>query len=123
MFTDMSIHQFTGRLTKDPEFQSISTGTPLLKFSLAYSTRRSSDAEGSHTSFLDVEAWGPMAADMSTLLVKGMQVIVRGELIQKRWKASDGKGRSKMNLVADQIEFSDLKRRPQFAASGKVDEN
>ena len=115
MITEMSITQFTGRLTKDPELRQIAKGSPLLTFAIAYNTRRSTDASGSHSNFLDVEVWEKQAVEMSSLLAKGMQVTINGEMVQKRWKNTRGESRSKMSLVADEIIICDLKRRPAKA--------
>ena len=127
MITEMSIHQFTGRLTKEPEFKQTGGGKPLLTFSIAYNTKRVTDSEGSHTSFVDVEIWEKSAVEMSSLLCKGMQVTINGEMVQKRWKSAKGESRSKMSLVANEILICDLKRRPVNAPgavlAASADEN
>ncbi|RME90365.1 MAG: single-stranded DNA-binding protein [Candidatus Hydrogenedentota bacterium] len=113
MFTStMNIHQFVGRLTADPELKQVSEEKQVLTFRLAYNTRRTTDAEGSHSNFIDCELWGKAAASYATLLSKGLQVIVKGELLQRRWKAADGTNRSRFTISVDRIEICDLKKRP-----------
>lgn len=114
MFNDrMSIQQFVGRLVKDPTLKTTTGGKLVMNFSLAYNTANKSDDAGSHTSFLDVEAWEKLADYNAPRLKKGMQVVILGNLVQRRWKDADNKPRSMFRLVARAITVSDLKRRPE----------
>lgn len=110
---NLNIQQFTGRLTRDPELLETSTGKLLLKFSIAYQTFSSADAAGSKVSFLPVETWEKAAAFYASRLKKGMQIVVRGELVQNRWHDAAGKTRSQHKLVARTIGITDLYRRPE----------
>ncbi|MCB1199906.1 MAG: single-stranded DNA-binding protein [Leptospiraceae bacterium] len=107
----LNIQQFTGRLVRDPEIKQTPTGKMILSFSLAYATRHSSDREGSFTSYINVEAWEKLANHFATRLEKGMQILVKGSLVQNRW-VSDGQKKSVFKLVAQAISITDLKRRP-----------
>ncbi|MCB1146758.1 MAG: single-stranded DNA-binding protein [Leptospiraceae bacterium] len=107
----LNIQQFTGRLVRDPEIKQTQTGKMILSFSLAYATRHSSDREGSFTSYINVEAWEKLANHFATRLEKGMQILVKGSLVQNRW-VSDGQKKSVFKLVAQAISITDLKRRP-----------
>lgn len=97
------IHQISGRLVADPEFQETKNGKLLLSFALAYDTYATSDAQGSHANFIQVSAWEKLASAFHGLLKKGMSVIVNGELVQNRWTDKDGKKRSNFVLIASSI--------------------
>lgn len=114
MFNDrMSIQQFVGRLVKDPTLKTTTGGKLVMSFPFAYNTANKSDDAGSHTSFLDVEAWEKLADYNAPRLKKGMQVVILGNLVQRRWKDAENKSRSTFRLVARAITVSDLKRRPE----------
>ena len=46
-------------------------------------------------------------------LKEGMEIIIMGNLIQRRWKDAEGKTRSNFRVVARAISVTDLKRRPE----------
>ena len=108
----LNIMQVCGRLTKDPQLKETPTGKLVMELFLAYPTRSSTDKNGSHTSFLLVEAWERLAEKFVLSLKKGMQIVVKGELVQNRWENDQGERISRIKLVADNIEINDLKRRP-----------
>ena len=108
----LNITQICGRLTKDPELKETSTGKLVMEMFLAYPTRNSADKKGSHTSFILIEVWEKLAERFVLNLKKGMQIVVKGELVQNRWENESGEKLSKIKIVADNIEINDLKRRP-----------
>ncbi len=114
---ELSFNQLCGRLVADPETITTAGGKTLLKFAMAYKTMRSSDSEGSHTSFIEVEAWGKIVEIYQPLLRKGLQVVVNGELVQRRWKNKEGQRREKFILVASAITITDPAFRPVTQAA------
>ena len=109
---NLQIIQVCGRLTKDPQLKETPTGKIVMEFTLAYNTRSSTDSLGSHTNFITIEGWETLAEKYILHLKKGIQIIVKGELVQNRWKNSEGKSYSKVKIVAENIEINDLKKRP-----------
>jgi single-strand DNA-binding protein len=99
-----------GNLVRDPLFRSTTKGTPLCTFSLA-SNRYCKQDSGleREVSFFDVETWAKLAENCYSLGRKGRGVRVVGRLKQDRWSGPDGKGRSKITIVAEHVEF-----RPEF---------
>lgn len=108
----MNIQQFVGRLVKDPTLKTIATGKLLMVFPFAYNTGWKTDDSGSKACFIDVEAWQELADFHAPRLKKGMQVVIRGNLVQRRWKDAEGKTRSTYKIIARRIAVSDLKHRP-----------
>lgn len=108
----MNIQQFVGRLVKDPVLKTTTTGKLVMNFPFAYNTMTKTDDSGSTSNFIDVEAWEKLADFNAPRLKKGMEIVLLGNLTQRRWKDNDGKTRSTFKLIARAITVSDLKRRP-----------
>ena len=117
----LQIMQVCGRLTKDPELKETPSGKMVMEFTLAYNTYSTTDQSGSHTNFITVEAWEKLAEKYILLIKKGMQIIVKGELVQNRWTNKEGKQLSKMKIVSENIEINDLKRRPELSEASTPD--
>ncbi len=109
MNQNTQICQVKGRLCKDPEYKLTPSGKKVLTFNLAYNTAQKTDDAGSHTNFIQVEAWERLAEIFSPLLVKGIEVLVNGSIIQNRWKNEEGKGKAYHKISADAIYITDLK--------------
>lgn len=111
-FNALNINQLRGRIINEPELKETRTGKKLLVFNLMFFTRQSTDADGSHTNFIQVEAWQKVAENAVDLLEKGSEVIVNGSIVQKRW--TDDKGTMKSNFIfsADAISISTMRFSP-----------
>jgi len=109
----MNFQQFVGRLVKDPALKTTTSGKLVMTFPFAYNTITKTDDAGSTANYLDVEAWENLADYNAVRLKKGMEVVVLGNLTQRRWKDTEGKTRSNYKLIARAITVSDLKRRPE----------
>jgi single-strand DNA-binding protein len=97
-----------GRLTRDPELRELSSGTMLCMLGLAVDERYKT-ADGSWASrghFFDVNVWGAQGASCARYLSKGRRVGVSGRLRFSSWE-KDGQKRSKVDVVADSVEFLD----------------
>ena len=113
-----------GNLVRDPVFRSTAKGTPLCTFSLA-SNRYYKNNSGyeQEVSFFDVEAWSKLAESCNELGRKGRGVRVVGRLKQDRWNDSEGKSHSKVNIIAEHIEFRpDFKKEDENGDCPKTDE-
>jgi len=105
----MNINQLKGRIVGDPELKETKNGKKLLVFNLMYFTHQTTDSEGSHTNFIAVEAWQKVAEVCGPLLSKGLEVLVNGAIVQKRWHDDQGNLRSQFIFNADAINITDLK--------------
>lgn len=88
-----------GRLTKDPEVKTTSTGKSVCPFTVAVD--KGYGREG--TNFIDCEAWGKTAEFISKYMKKGSQILVDGRLDQQVWE-TDGQKRSKIRVVVNSVE-------------------
>ncbi len=93
-----------GRLTRDPEMNTTSTGIDVCRFTLAIN-RSYKDASGNEqTDFIPIVVWRNQAANCGKYLVKGSQCAVTGT-IQTRTYEKDGEKRYVTEVVADNVEF------------------
>ena len=96
-----------GNLTRDPELRYIPSGTAVATFDLAvnraYSTPSGEKKE--ETSFIRVIVWARRAEVCAEYLAKGSPVFVEGRLRSRTWEAQDGKKRSAIEVVANNVQF------------------
>ncbi len=95
-----------GNLVRDPELGYTPKGTAVCRFAIASNRYyRQEEDYNNEVSFFDVTAWARLAEVCNEYLEKGRGVRVIGRLKQNRWEDSDGKGRSRVFIVAEHVEF------------------
>lgn len=93
-----------GRLTRDPETRTTTTGKTITSFSLAVDRGGQDD----QTDFFDVTAWEKLGELVNQYLSKGRRCLVQGRLRQDSWDDKEtGKKRSKVEVVATDVTFLD----------------
>lgn len=103
-----SVH-IAGRLTRDPEISATKGGTSILSFSLASNARRKNSQTGQwedKPNYVDCKVFGNRADSLARFLHKGMPVVVEGELDHQSWVSQDGSKRSKLQIVAEKVQFT-----------------
>lgn len=90
----------TGRLTRDPEVRTTTTGKNVASFTIAVD-RRFKGADGVTADFFRVTAWGQPADYAGNYLHKGRLVGVDGRLQQRKYTDSQGASRESIEIVAD----------------------
>jgi single-strand DNA-binding protein len=105
-----------GNLTHDPELVSTRTGKVVATFSIACNhDERFTTKE--NVSYFIIECWDRVAENCATYLKKGSKVTVQGSLRQDRWKDAEGKTRSKVKIVAQNVRFDSVKRQQEDQSS------
>jgi single-strand DNA-binding protein len=95
-----------GRLTRDAELKYTAGGQAVCKFSLAINRRRKNgDQWENEANYFDVVLWGKTGEAVINYLTKGKTVGVDGELRQDRWQQQDGQNRSKVEIVANNVQL------------------
>jgi len=95
-----------GNLTRDPEIRYTPQGTSVANFSLAVNRRyKAGDETREEVSYFDVVVFGKQAETCGQYLNKGSMVLVDGRLQQRRWEGEDGKKRSKVEVVGENVRF------------------
>src|SRR5688500_4998327 len=94
-----------GNLTKDPELRFVEVdgeGIPVCSFGLAVNRVRSRNEE---VDFFDISAWRELGETIANYKKKGDPILVEGRLQYRTWEAQDGSKRSKVDVVADNVQF------------------
>jgi len=102
--------QLIGRLGKDPESRSTTTGRKVASFSLAVNRRWKSGGESKEaTDWFNVDAWGKVGELGQQYLKKGSLVYVEGRLQTDKYEDKSGETRYFTRVVADTLQFLDRK--------------
>ncbi len=95
-----------GNLTRDPEVRQTPSGTVMSTFGLATNRRyRQDDAWQEEVCYVDVVAFGRLAETVGVYLKKGSLTMVEGRLHWRNWETEDGQRRSKLDVVANNVQF------------------
>src|SRR5437660_11105287 len=91
-----------GNLTRDPELRFTRNGIPVCEFGLAVNRVRSKSEE---VDFFGITAWRELGETIANYKKKGDPILVEGRLQYRTWEAQDGSKRSKVDVVADNVQF------------------
>src|SRR3712207_6768383 len=91
-----------GNLTRDPELRFTNNGIPVCQFGIAVNRVRSKSEE---VDFFDITAWRELGETIANYKKKGDPILVEGRLQYRTWEAQDGSKRSKVDVVADNVQF------------------
>jgi single-strand DNA-binding protein len=95
-----------GRLTRDAELSFINTGTAVCKFSIANNQSKKKDDKWiDEAHFFDVTLWSKTGEALAPYLKKGKQIAIEGRLTQDRWTDTEGKARSRVQIVATSVQL------------------
>jgi single-strand DNA-binding protein len=106
-----------GRLTRDPEVRTTSTGKQVASFSIAVQ-RRFKGQDGVDVDFFNITAWGNSADFVANYLGKGRLVAVDGRLQARKYTTQDGQTREVVEVVAENVQGLDRPRDDQGMGSG-----
>lgn len=101
-----------GRLTRDPEVRTTTTGKTVTSFTLAVDRRfvRRDNSEGQQTAdFIPIVTWNKLAEICGNNLTKGRRISVEGRIQVRTYDDQNGNKRYVTEVVADDVEFLDSK--------------
>ena len=93
-----------GRLTKDPELQTTTSGKSLARFSVAVKRDYATDGQ-TECDFFNCVVWGAFAETCNKYLKKGSKVIVEGRLNTRTYESNDGAKKLIYEINATNVEF------------------
>ena len=102
-----------GRLTNEPELKYTPSGVAVVRFSLAVQRNYVKQGEERQTDFINCVAFRTQAEFISKYFAKGSQIIVVGELQSRSWEDSDGKKRSAIDVIVNEVHFCESKKSEQ----------
>jgi single-strand DNA-binding protein len=98
----------TGNLTADPELSTLPSGTSVCRLRLAVNRRYKDQSSGEWSekpNYFDIKVWGAQGENCAQYLSKGRPVAIDGRLEWSEWESQDGGKRSKVEVVADTVQF------------------
>jgi single-strand DNA-binding protein len=105
-----------GNLTHPPELRRAATPDQpalcLLNLALNRDRRDEHGAKQTRTTFVnDIEVWGPPGEACAHFLTQGSMVFVEGRMDLEQWQdKKSGARRSRLKLVAENVQFLRIKR-------------
>ena len=120
MAGDINRVTIVGRLTRDPELRHLPSGSAVLQMGVAVNGRMKDDAGNwsDKPNFFDVKVFGNQAEMLANHLSKGRRIGVDGRLDWSSWEAQDGTKRSKVEIVAQSVQFLDSRQDGEGGGSG-----
>ena len=93
-----------GRLARDPELRTTSSGISMVRFTVAV-TRPGTQGAQPITDFIGCIAWRRQAENIAKYCSKGSQVAVDGRIQTGSYDGPDGQKRYTTDIVADNVTF------------------
>lgn len=97
---NLNIVGISGRLTRDPELRTTTSGKQVTSFTLAVNGYSESD-----TSFIEVVAWNKTAEVVASYTHKGDLLTVSGRLQQRKYEDKSGNSRSVIEIIAQDVQL------------------
>lgn len=116
----LNVVALVGRVVADPELKYTPSGIAVCSFRIAVDRRFKSESGEKQTDFIDIVAWRQSAEFAANYLSKGRLVAVDGRLQQRSWVQQDGQKRSKVEVVADNVQGLDRPREAQGPEVGAM---
>lgn len=100
---------FIGRITKDVEITTTSTGINVARFSIAVN-RKFPNADGVYEAdFFNIVAWRKLGENIAKYCKKGSKVFISGELQNRSYDDKNDEKRHITEIIANDCEFLDPK--------------
>lgn len=135
MSINLNALTISGRVTRDSEKRDFSKGGCVVSFDIGFLESKFKDKDGKwqyKNGFVSVKRFYNDKGNPDWLLetaVKGTDVIVTGKLGFEKWETNEGEKKSKLTIIADNIQFMDASsstergadnRRPHRGYKGKA---
>ena len=106
MANDLNHVILIGRLVSDPQLRYTKSGTVVASFTLANNKSYSTGGEKKEqVSYFDCIAWSKMGEIITEYCKKGKMIAIEGRLQQRTWQDSEGKNKSKIEIVVENFQF------------------
>lgn len=96
-----------GNLTRDPELRYSPSGVAVAKFGLAtnYVYKTQDGEKKEDVCFVDIVAFRKTAEFCANYFSKGKPIFIEGRLQFSTWETPEGQKRSKLEVLAERIQF------------------
>lgn len=99
-----------GRITKDLELKTTSSGVSVLSFSIAVDRKYQAKGEEKKTDFFNCVAWRNEAEFIARYFGKGSMILVEGELQNRTYNDNNGVTRYVTEVIVDRATFTGEKK-------------
>lgn len=99
-----------GRVVRDPELRTTSTGKSVVEMSIAVNKRVKPTDGSPDADFFRIKAWGQTADYINSYIDKGRLVAVDGRLETRKYQDKDGNNREIVEIIADNVNGLDRPR-------------
>ncbi len=117
---DLNRATIIGRLTKDPEARTTTSGINVTSFTVATGTSwvdKTTGEKKEQTEFHNVVAWRKLGEIIAQYMKKGRQIYVEGRIQTRSYDGQDGTKKYRTEIIADNIIMLDGKGSAQSAPS------
>lgn len=103
----------SGRMTKPGDLKFIpASGMAVMNGTLAVNGYKEDDVN-----FIDFVVFGKTAENIANFTDKGSRICITGRINQERWE-KEGQKKSRVNVIANQIELLDYKKKEETPSNG-----
>lgn len=104
--TNLNKVMLMGRLTRDPESKTLSSGTSITEFGIAINRKWNQNGEKREdVTYVEVAAWEKTGDTIAQYLKKGDPIFIEGRLNFSSWETKEGEKRSKLSVTCDRFQF------------------
>lgn len=100
----MNSFNVIGRMVRDPELRTTTSGTEIAKFTIAVD-RKFKSKDGTTADFIKSEAWGPLASVIGQYLTKGRQAGFSGWIKNNDFTDKNGNKHYSYIFVVENMTF------------------
>lgn len=105
-----------GRLTKDPELRTATTGNNVCRFTLAVDRSFKKEGEEKQTDFISCVSFGKTAENFSRFFTKGRLCVISGRIQTGNYE-KDGQKVYTTDVICDEFFFADSKKDSESASN------
>lgn len=109
-----------GRLTREPEVSSSTSGTTFARFSIAVDRKFKKEGDPD-ADFFNCTSFGKQSEFVEKYLKKGTKVVVTGRLQNNNYTNKDGQKVYDIRVMVEEIEFAESKNSSESSNSGSAD--
>jgi single-strand DNA-binding protein len=110
-----------GNMVADPELKTTPNAVNVCSFRIAVGRRyMPKDGAQPQTDFIDIVAWRTQAEFVAKYFSKGKPILVCGSIQSRNWEDKEGKKRTTVEVIADEVSFVERKSTSDSFASGSA---
>jgi len=113
-----------GRLTRDPELKTTTSGVSVTTFSIAVERNYVNEETGQRDAdFINCLSWRKQAENIARYCSKGSQIALEGRIQVRSYDDRDGNRRFVTEVVADNVTFLSTKKKEEEVEEQQEESN